>query len=246
MFGFIDVFDLSGRVRRPSYLKLLPEGIAFLSYFPPLPPTAGLQRGDSGRAPGEGHVVLALPAFLSFDPVTAQLRRFLAALGYRPQGWEQGCNLGPTSRILAGLDRQLDRLVALEGGPVSLVGISLGGLLARHLAFERPQKVRQVVTLASPFVLPTATTIWPLVAPLLPLYADGLDFKRLASAPPVPATAIWTAEDGLVAAESCQGRDSLTVNIEVSGRHTTIARNPRALVALARRMGEVLAGDTIE
>jgi len=39
------------------------------------------------------------------------------------------------------------------------VGLSLGGLFARDLAYQCPNDIRQVITIASPFHLPTATVI---------------------------------------------------------------------------------------
>ncbi|HXA69788.1 MAG TPA: hypothetical protein VNW24_05015, partial [Stellaceae bacterium] len=66
-------------------------------------------------------------------------------------------------RILGELRRRLKELRRLEGGPISVIGVSLGGLLARDLACDHAKDIRKVITLVSPFRLPTASTIEPLV-----------------------------------------------------------------------------------
>src|SRR6202030_3531545 len=100
-------------------------------------------------------------------------------LGARRELW------GPTPYALDGLRRRLRQLRALEGGPISVIGVSLGGLLVRDLACDCPADIRHVITLASPFHLPTASTIEPLVRLAARLYAPDLDFRRLSSPLPV-------------------------------------------------------------
>ncbi len=60
-----------------------------------------------------------------------------------------GLNWGPTPGLRAGLRRRLLDLRAGEGAPIALVGVSMGGLLARDLAHDHPEAVRQVITVAS-------------------------------------------------------------------------------------------------
>jgi hypothetical protein len=136
------IFDRSGTVPRPPYGWLWRELRSLFTYRPPAPDSAALP-------PGNGHVVLVVPAFLTTDAVTRSLRQFLARCGYRPFGWELGVNWGPTPYALDGLRRRLRQLRAVEGGPISLIGVSLGGLLVRDLAFDCAADIRHVVTLVS-------------------------------------------------------------------------------------------------
>lgn len=224
-----EFFDRSGRVRRPPYRRLLGELRALLfDHAAPADPRV-LPRGD-------GHAVLVIPAFLTGDSFTAGLRRFLTACGYRAEGWGLGVNLGPTDATLAGLRRRLSELSAARG-PVSIIGVSLGGLLARDLAHACPADVRQVITLVSPCRLPTACTIEPLFHLALPFYSKTIDAARLAQPLRVPSMAIYTRDDGIVAWESCALGGDLAV--EVAGAHTTICRNPQARAAVARRLAEI-------
>jgi pimeloyl-ACP methyl ester carboxylesterase len=226
------VFDRTGRVRRPPLGRLAGEALSALWYDPVLP-------DPDQFANGRGHAVLVVPALMTLDLVTWTLRRFLERCGYRSFGWRLGVNLGPTTHLVAGLRARLAALRRLEGGPVSVVGLSLGGVLGRDLAHRCPDDVRQVITIASPFRLPTATILEPMIRRLAALYDPTFDIARLAAPTPMPAAAIYTREDGLVAWESCRGVEGSCVNIEVGGPHLTIGRNPATLRAVAEQLGEI-------
>jgi pimeloyl-ACP methyl ester carboxylesterase len=230
MSGLYDAFDRTGRVRRPPYRWLLREAYAGLTYRPPLPDCSDLP-------PGRDRVVLLIPAFLTTDAVTRWLRLFLQRCGYRPFGWELGLNVGPTPRLMAGLRKRLAELRALADDRVSLVGVSLGGLMARDLAFDHPSDVRDVITLASPYNLPTATTIEPLVRIVGSFYDPAIDIDRLASPLPMRSTAMFTRDDGLVAWESCRREEENCSIVEFAGPHLTVCRNPDVLRAVAASLG---------
>src|ERR1051326_3700229 len=192
--GLNDAFDRNGRVRRPPYRWLLREAYAGLTYRPPLPDCCDLP-------PGRNRVVLLIPALLTTDAVTRWLRLFLQSCGYRPCGWELGLNLGPTPRLMAGLRKRLAELRALANDRVSLIGVSLGGLMARDLAHDHPDDVREVITLASPYNLPTASTIELLIRLVGSFYEPAINIDRLASPLPMRSTAIFSRDDGLGASE---------------------------------------------
>ncbi len=185
---------------------------------------------------GRNHVVLVVPGFLAADVVTRPLRRYLERCGFRVFGWGMGVNLGPTPRLLAGLRRRLSELRRLEGAPISVIGVSLGGLLVRDLAYDRADDIRCVVTLASPFRLPTASPLEPLVQLCAPFYSASIDPARLADPLPMPSLAIYTRDDGLVAWQSCSADDENSLAVEVRGSHVTICRNPEVMRIVAERL----------
>ncbi|MEN3952204.1 alpha/beta hydrolase [Iodidimonas sp. SYSU 1G8] len=227
------VFDTSGTVRRPAFGALPREFTAFLTYRPGAADMAGIPHGA-------GHTVLVLPGLLTTDAFTLRLRRFLGACGYRAEGWELGTNWGPTPRLLAGLEERLRRLNDREGGPVSVVGVSMGGILARNLAHDHPGRIRKLATMVSPVRFPTASSLEPLVRLLSPFYSDGVSTERYGGAPPVPTMALYTRGDGLIAWETCQGAEGECHEVEVEGGHATICRNPQALRAVAQWLGQPL------
>src|SRR6202044_2055618 len=129
------------------YLTEPARGLAELATLPLAAPwLAAAPRGD-------GHGVLVLPGLLASDMSTVLLRQFLRWLGYEVRGWSLGRNVGPTDAVLDELPRALAALAERRGGPVSVVGWSLGGIYARELARPHPEHVRQVITLGSPFAL---------------------------------------------------------------------------------------------
>jgi pimeloyl-ACP methyl ester carboxylesterase len=187
---------------------------------------------------GDGHPVIVLPAFLCSDGMTQGFRDWLAALGYAVEGWGGGVNLGPTAGAVAAVDRLLRHSTEATGQPASLVGISLGGVLARALANAHPGRVRRVVTVCSPFRLPTASPLEPLYRALAPLHSGqhGL-LAQLTAPPPVPTTAIYSPKDGVVAWRSCVDVPGPNrENIAVEGAHTTMLANPHALRVIAQRL----------
>lgn len=234
-------FDRTGQIPRPSYRQLGRELGALLLDHPPPPDARQLPHGGN-------HMVLVLPAFLTGDWATAPFRRFLRQCGLRAEGWKLGTNWGPTPHILEGLRQRLTELREQAGGPVSLVGISLGGLLARDLAHSQPQDVKQLITMASPWRLPTASTIEPLVHLASRFYSANVDLARLGRPLPVPEMSLYTRDDGIVAWQTCcpdPAADPAQVGnaIEISGAHLTICRNPQALTAVAERLARG-AGDS--
>jgi hypothetical protein len=83
--------------------------------------------------------------------------------------------------------------------------------------------VRQVVTVASPFRLPTATTLAPIFRALWRRYDPAVDLARLARPLPVPAMAICTRHDGIVAWRNCVSDDPSCPTVELTGAHLTSA-----------------------
>jgi pimeloyl-ACP methyl ester carboxylesterase len=227
MLDIEGVFDHATGRTKPGYGQLLREIGSAFTYFPPPPDPAELP-------PGGGHVVLVIPAFLVGDSFSAPLTRFLDRCGYRAQGWELGINWGPTQKVMHGLRRRFAALREQADGPISLIGISLGGLMARYLAYDYPRDVRQVITLASPYNLPTASTLEPLIRVGARYYSSAVVLARLAEPLPVPATSLFTRDDAVVAWESCF--DEQTSAIDVGGPHILICRNPKALRAVAQSL----------
>jgi pimeloyl-ACP methyl ester carboxylesterase len=223
-------FDHSGVLVPPSLGRFAKEYWALIADNPPPPPVDGLPSGN-------GQVVLVLPGFLTTDGLTTKpLRRFLELCGFRAFGWDHGLNWGPTEGALDHLRRRLDALYALHDAKVAVVGVSLGGILARDLGHGKAEKVRHVVTLASPFRLPTASAFEPLIRLLGPFYSNDLKIDRLSSPLTMPSTAFYTEEDGVVAWQSCRSDEPGCVNIRVDSPHMTICRHADVLTALVRRL----------
>ncbi|MBV8191076.1 MAG: alpha/beta fold hydrolase [Alphaproteobacteria bacterium] len=226
-------------LRPPSRALLMLEGRAVheLAAFMLLRPWLAAPRGD-------GHPVLVFPGLLATDLATQPLRNFLKAQGYAVHGWKQGRNFGLRPGVEAGM---LDRFESLhrryDGRRLSLVGWSLGGIYARQLAKRFPERVRQVVTLGSPFAgTPRATNAWR-VYELASGQSidDGVDdfVASLGEPPPVPTTSIFSRSDGICAWQTCLNPESgFAENIEVHGSHCGLAYHPAAVFAVADRLAQ--------
>ncbi|QNA84381.1 alpha/beta hydrolase [Sphingomonas sp. So64.6b] len=230
-------------IRAPSALLALTELPRALAEFTSL----GLAAPILATAPrGDGHPVLVLPGFVTSDVSTMVLRKFLTGLGYEAHAWELGRNLGPKA-----IGREGEKLVArlkavheLTGQKVSIVGWSLGGVMARQLSRRAPETVRQVITLGSPFTgSPRATNAWRAYQVLTGHHVDSDDarsqMRESEAPPPVPSTSIFTREDGVVAWQNCiEPRDAQTDNIQVHGSHCGLGVNPAVLYAIADRLAQ--------
>ncbi len=219
----------------------LPRAIAEAGLFAAWLPTllAFASRGD-------GHPVLVLPGMLASDVSTAPLRAALETLNYDARGWGLGRNYG--TRV-AGDDGEhllalIDSIHRETGKKLSLVGWSLGGILARLAARRVPQQLRQVVTLGSPFAArPSeshASRIYEAVSGTrLGDPAPRAMMDELRRALSVPSTAIYSRADGICAWQGCKTRASAKAeNIEVLGSHCGLGANPMVFHALADRLAQ--------
>lgn len=184
---------------------------------------------------GKGHRVLVLPGFLASDGSTVMLRRTLDAANYRSHGWGMGRNLGVRADIFNCIDRRMDHIQRLDDAPVSIIGWSLGGLIAREYAKYAADRVARVVTLGSPFSgdlrANHAWRIYEIVArhpidqPPLPV--------ALTEKPPVPTYAIWSRKDGVVASQCTRGLPGESdAAIEVGCGHMGFMTSPDSIEAI--------------
>ena len=195
---------------------------------------------------GDRHPVLVLPGFMADDRSTIPLRWILRNQGYWVHGWKLGTNL-PTEKLLDSLRERLGEIYQRHGNPVSIVGWSLGGIFARELAREFPERVRQVITLGSPFRLrgDDKSSISDFVESL------NLDLIDILSALPpeherpplpVPSTAIYSRSDGVIRWHVCidgpGANDAVSrhENIEVRGSHSGLGHHPAVVYAVADRL----------
>lgn len=190
---------------------------------------------------GDGHPVLVLPGLSASDMSTRPLRAFLKDRGYGAHGWKLGNNLGPRPGVEARMQERLAELHARYGRKVSVIGWSLGGIFAREMARRAPAHVRSVITLGSPFAgAPRASNAWRLYESVSEQKVeDWPQRERMKTPPPVPATAIFSRSDGIVAWQGCLERESPTTeNIEVEGSHCGLGHNPLVLYAIADRLAQ--------
>ena len=230
--------------RRPSPALMLSEGPRAVSEIASLFASAPFLN----RAPrGDGHSVLVMPGFGAGDRSTTVLRAFLRSRGYQAQPWNLGRNIGPAFVDLPEKLSQRLEDVFVRGGnnKVSLVGWSLGGVYARMLAHLFPAKVRQVITLGSPFAgHPRSTSIYPLIRGMRGMPRDGTargQLRALAAEPlpGIPGSAIFSKTDGIVPWRIATQRPSeIAENIEVYTSHIGLGVSAAVMYATADRLAQ--------
>ncbi|MFT5211358.1 MAG: pimeloyl-ACP methyl ester carboxylesterase [Flavobacterium sp.] len=194
---------------------------------------------------GDGHPVMVLPGLGASDRSTVILRAYLRSLGYVAKPWELGVNVGPAKPDLAAqLARRLDEVYAEnDNQKVSLVGWSLGGVYSRVLAQLYPEKVRQVITLGSPFSgSPRSTNAFQLYkmmseVPVEQIPSNHLRLLASEALATIPSTAIFSKTDGIVPWQiATQSPSAIAENIEVYASHIGLGVNASVLYAIADRL----------
>lgn len=227
-------------IRRPSRWLLWLEGRAVLE-LATLPCWVPVMK----RQPkGDGHAVLVLPGFLASSRSTGPLRLFLKNRGYAAERWRLGRNLGYYEELGRAMNQRVEELFEETGRPVSLIGWSLGGVYAREIARARPEMVRQVVTLGSPFRGQGrgnhATGLYAAITGEHPAAMDPEFLRTMEEPPPVPCTALFSKTDGIVAWKTSierLGHDRVE-NIGVHGSHCGLGVNPGSWIAIADRLAQ--------
>lgn len=227
----------------PSKFLLLAEGIRAIWEF-----GLGLVLRDRMKnmvPEGDGHPVMVIPGLAASDGSTVYLRDFLESIGYAPHSWGFGRNLGPKD----GIDNFIDKLVLrveeiyeeAGGQEVSIIGWSLGGIYAREIAKRAPDKVRQVITLGTPFKgAPDETNATRLYEILTKdeSHKDPNVIAKIRVAPPVPFTSIYSKTDGVVHwTSSIETGKGKVENIEIEGAsHLGLAHHPVSVCVIADRL----------
>ncbi|MEM1051191.1 MAG: alpha/beta hydrolase [Pseudomonadota bacterium] len=224
----------------PSPIWTLTEGRAlfeFGAFLATRPLLGALPKGD-------GHAVMVLPGFMASNSSTGPLRRLLCSLGYDAHGWDSGRNIRVDNALIKRLREQLLDLFESSGRRVSLVGWSLGGVIARELAKLHPEKVRLVVSLGSPITndrnVSNARRLFEMLNGGEPEVLRDGRFQALGEAPPVPTTSILTKTDGVVhwrGSVQDEGEHP-SENIVVHASHLGLGVNPSVMIAIADRLAQ--------
>jgi pimeloyl-ACP methyl ester carboxylesterase len=107
---------------------------------------------------GKGEVVLLIPGWKAPESSMWPLGWYLRGRGYKAAGWGFGTNQGDPEGDSQRMASRVEEIVGQTGAPVSLVGWSLGGVVARETARLRPELVSQVISYGTPaFGGPTYT-----------------------------------------------------------------------------------------
>ncbi|MEM9555311.1 MAG: alpha/beta fold hydrolase [Acidobacteriota bacterium] len=190
------------------------------------------RRLPNGPAPSPRTAVL-LPGLGASPLSMSVLAQALRRREHTAVSWGLGRNGGNVPALLPRVVERFDDAAQRAGEPIVAIGWSLGGYLAREAARERPDLVRQLVTLGSPVVGgPSYTTVanWYRVR--------GYDLgsiretvaERYATPLEVPVLALYSKRDGVVAWRACIDHWSPQVrHVEVDATHFSLGSSSEAL-----------------
>jgi triacylglycerol lipase len=195
--------------------------------------------------------VVLVPGFLAGDGSLSLMARHLRAQGHRTYRSHMHANVGCTQTASRALETRIEEIAAKRDRRVTIVGHSLGGLMARGIAAKRPDLVAGVVTLGSPMLAPGAAH--PILLFDLRLMARlqraGLaavmgqdctsgecarlswEQTRAPLAEDVSFTSVYSRRDGVVDWRSCL--DPQASPVEVSCSHLGMALDPHVLDVVA-------------
>lgn len=210
---------------------------------------AGLPYAGPHRVPAHDPVLL-VPGFLAGDPTLSAMSTFLRHRGFRTYRAQIRVNAGCTREVGERLEQRLEAIAVRRDRKVTVVGHSLGGMLARGLAARRPDLVEGIVSLGSPVLAPGA--VHPVLAwdaqVLSTLTRAGVrgvmgedcfggDCARLsweesqqALDPGLAYTAVYSRRDGIVDWRACL--DPAAEHVEVRSSHCGMAVDPAVMDAV--------------
>ena len=212
-------------------------------------PVHALQAPDRGRQP-----VVLVPGFLAGDSALGLMAAHLRRLGYRTYRSTMRANVGCTLEATDALESRIEAIADKRGRKVSIVGHSLGGLMARGIAAHRPDLVDGIVTLGSPFLAPGAAHPILLfdLAVVTRLQRSGLgslmgldctsgacaqeswERSRVALPSGLPFTSVFSRRDGMIDWRSCL--DPQAREVEVGTSHLGMAFDPVVLDVVAQTL----------
>ena len=209
---------------------------------------------------GDGSAVVVVPGFLGTDYYLTQMNTWLERIGYRPYLSGIGLNAEcPNLLIRNRLTQTIDKALAETKRKIHLIGHSLGGVISRSVAAQRPKDIASVTTLASPFrgtvvhhsVLKAAKAVRKHILSehgkgVLPdcytakCTCDFLNSLKCRIPDSVQETAIYTKDDGVVDWRYCL-TDDPEKDREVPGTHIGLAFNASVYAILGARLAQASA-----
>ena len=210
-----------------------------------------------GAPRGDGSGVVLIPAFLLPDHYLFPLHKWLGRIGY--EAFFSGVRLNtecPNLLIKRCLNETMDKALAKTGRRIHLIGHSLGGVIARSIAGQRPQDIASVITLGAPFrgtvahssILRAAETVRQRILKqhgtgVLPACYTGhctcdfVDSLQRSVPPSVLETAVYTPDDGVVDWRYCR-TDNPAADFPVAGTHIGLAFNSSVYTIIANRLAQ--------
>lgn len=220
--------DLPTGCERPSLLSNLREfGTPLeLLKFP-------FKTPDLLTAPrGDGRKIVLLPGFTSPEMALLPLATYLKYLRYDASTWGLGINGGDVDDLTERFSARVTQMVETSSQPVTLIGWSLGGVIARETARLNSEAVREIITMGTPLIGgPKYTAVGQLYALREGLDLDEFELEvhdRNAVGLSQPLTVIFSKSDGVVGWKAAQDvYNPQARHVEVRSTHIALGANAK-------------------
>jgi len=201
--------------------------------------------------PLNSKVVMLIPGFMAGDVTLTPLASFCRWLGHRAAYAGIWSNSECPRDTMRKLSARLVEVHEKFDQPIVLIGQSLGGVYAREIAREQPEKVERVISLGSPLRQPRKAANLAVQAVARSIAAlrgkaDGCLSEEckcglaLSDESPaqVPATHVYSRTDGVVDWQSCVDLSGAPTveNVEVMGSHVGMGVNADVYRVIADRL----------
>ncbi len=193
---------------------------------------------------GDGRPVMLMPGYMAGEFSMQPLATYLKILGYSVHQWGLGVNRGDVEADIGRVGERVADLHSEIGEKVTVIGWSLGGVIAREVTRMYADSVREVITMGTPIVGgPKYTSVGGFYARMHDIDLDEFEVEvhvRNAEGLEQPATSIYSRSDGIVDWKaSVDPYNEHTRHVEVESSHFGLGINPKVWRVIA----DTLAGD---
>lgn len=210
--------------------------LQFLRFPGMTPSLLSASRGDRRK-------VVLLPGFTSPELAMQPLASYLNFLGYDASTWGLGVNSGDVDGLTERFGESIEAMADEAGEPITLIGWSLGGVIARETARHHSTSVREIITMGSPLIGgPKYTSVGSVYARLTGMDVDMFEIEvheRNSVGLDQPITVIFSKSDGVVGWKAAQDLyNEQTRHVEVRSTHCGLGVNPTVWKIIAETLAE--------
>lgn len=180
---------------------------------------------------GDQRTVILVPGYGASEWSMRPLKKFLQSINYRVFDWGHGRNRGHVAHDTDLLSTTVETIRNNhQQQPVTLIGWSLGGVLAREVARLTPESVSEVITMGTPLVGgPKYTLVANKYAKSMAMDLDQYEAEIHAintQGIQQPLTVIYSKSDGVVGWRAAVDHyNKQAKNIAVNGSHLGMGVN---------------------
>jgi len=193
---------------------------------------------------GDGRLLVLVPGYGADEWSMRPLKKFLKSINYQVFDWGHGRNRGHVKQDTERLAETIQTIYKNHSDTkVTLIGWSLGGVLAREVARISPEWVKEVITMGTPLMGgPKYTVVAKKYAKTM---AKDLDHYEAeiheinSQGIKQPVTVIYSKSDGIVGWRAAVDRYNIQArNVEVKCSHLGMVVNAEVWQVIATTLAD--------